>query len=175
MRCKIKFWLKINVVNPAKRKKKAIEIGIRNLVYWLPVIWKDRNNDPDYMLAILRHKMAEMKAELPVVKGLTWNISAHQNALALERVIRLADRILADKYEDHVSLGRKSTLDKLLEELPGPLTDEKLEYVFGNMSAEVEAVVDSEAREMNVKARELKHMDLVTLFDVLGAEYNNLW
>ena len=37
-----------------------IKHGIRNLIYWLPVIWKDRWWDDHYIYAILRHKLLNM-------------------------------------------------------------------------------------------------------------------
>lgn len=36
-----------------------ILVGIRNLIYWFPVIWNDRNYDNIYISKILRHKLAD--------------------------------------------------------------------------------------------------------------------
>jgi hypothetical protein len=33
--------------------------GIRNLIYWFPVIWKDRHWDHDFIMKIVHHKLAE--------------------------------------------------------------------------------------------------------------------
>jgi hypothetical protein len=33
------------------------KVGVKNLWYWLPVIWKDRNWDHRYILEILKHKL----------------------------------------------------------------------------------------------------------------------
>lgn len=32
--------------------------GIRSLIYWFPVIWRDRNWDHRFLLIVLRHKLA---------------------------------------------------------------------------------------------------------------------
>lgn len=31
--------------------------GVRNIVYWLPVIWKDRNWDQSFIYEVLKHKL----------------------------------------------------------------------------------------------------------------------
>lgn len=36
---------------------KNLKQGIKNLWYWLPVIWKDRNYDEHYIYEVLKHKL----------------------------------------------------------------------------------------------------------------------
>ena len=31
--------------------------GIKNLLYWFPIIWKDRNFDEHFIYEILKHKL----------------------------------------------------------------------------------------------------------------------
>jgi len=38
-------------------------IGIKNLIFWLPIIWKDRNWDYYYILKMLKHKLKLMDKE----------------------------------------------------------------------------------------------------------------
>ena len=37
-----------------------IEIGIHNLIYWLPVIWRDGQCDWTYLTTIMEHKFRRM-------------------------------------------------------------------------------------------------------------------
>lgn len=35
----------------------SLKIGVRNLIIWFPIIWKDRNWDHSFILIILQHKL----------------------------------------------------------------------------------------------------------------------
>lgn len=37
---------------------KHFKAGIKNIIYWFPVIWKDRNYDSHYIFEVLKHKLA---------------------------------------------------------------------------------------------------------------------
>lgn len=63
--------------------------GIKNLLYWLPVIWKDRDYDYGFLLKIMHHKMKAME------KCIGADCSLHNANLLLEDLI-------ANNYDDHV-------------------------------------------------------------------------
>jgi hypothetical protein len=70
--------------------------GIEKLVYWLPVIWRDRDWDHDWFYIVMRHKLQAMRRMLltdPYEGALH---SAERAAVA----IGLLDGLLADRYED---------------------------------------------------------------------------
>lgn len=50
---KIKLWYKFD----GQFYPQYLKQGIKNLYYWLPIIWKDRNYDHTYILKILKHKL----------------------------------------------------------------------------------------------------------------------
>jgi hypothetical protein len=37
---------------------KYIKMGVKNLIYWFPIIWKDRNWDSHYIFDIMKHKLS---------------------------------------------------------------------------------------------------------------------
>ena len=37
---------------------KYIKMGVKNLIYWFPIIWKDRNWDSHYIFEIMKHKLS---------------------------------------------------------------------------------------------------------------------
>ena len=43
--------------NEGKYYHKTFRTGVRNLVYWFPIIWKDRNWDSHYIFEIMVHKI----------------------------------------------------------------------------------------------------------------------
>jgi hypothetical protein len=36
---------------------KMFRMGVKNLIYWFPIIWKDRNWDSHYIFEIMKHKL----------------------------------------------------------------------------------------------------------------------
>ena len=36
---------------------KYVKYGVKNLIYWFPIIWKDRNWDSGYIFTIMKHKL----------------------------------------------------------------------------------------------------------------------
>jgi hypothetical protein len=50
---KISFWWKFN----GKYLLRNTKEGIKNIIYWLPIIWKDRNYDHTFIYEILKHKL----------------------------------------------------------------------------------------------------------------------
>lgn len=71
--------------------------SMRVTLSWLPIIWRDRQWDYVFLLKILRHKLLlmqrfygnERRAQLE---------NAQQNALEIQRVIEVVDRLIADEY-----------------------------------------------------------------------------
>ena len=105
---------------------REIKHGIRNLIYWLPVIWKDRWWNDYYIYAILRHKllnMAEIFEKYSVAKS---------NARKMRYAAALLKRLMDDDYLEnawpkdinsnairranrHANYMRQQDLDTLLE------------------------------------------------------------
>ena len=50
---KIKLWWRFE----GKHIPRNIKQGIKNIIYWLPIIWKDRNYDHTFIYEILKHKL----------------------------------------------------------------------------------------------------------------------
>ena len=36
---------------------KYFKTGVKNIIYWFPIIWKDRNWDSHYIFEIIKHKL----------------------------------------------------------------------------------------------------------------------
>ena len=46
--------------------------GIKNLVYWFPVVWHDRDWDYSFLLEVMRHKVAQMHRAFVWYDEHTW-------------------------------------------------------------------------------------------------------
>ena len=73
-----------------------IKIGFKNLGYWLPVIWNDRDWDYWFIYRILRHKLKSVYNEFEYGP----KIVEKQEDMALEvaHCISILDRLIDDRY-----------------------------------------------------------------------------
>jgi hypothetical protein len=70
--------------------------GIKNLIQWFPVIWKDRDWDSYYIFTILEHKLTLQ------AKGISKrdiHVNAQRDAEIMMTCVRLMDKIKDDYYE----------------------------------------------------------------------------
>lgn len=40
-----------------------VKYGIKSIVEWLPIVWKDRHWSPECLLIVMRHKLVKMKKQ----------------------------------------------------------------------------------------------------------------
>ena len=69
--------------------------GVKNIVYWLPIIWKDRNWDHRYIYTILQHKL---KAQSKYIGGRDHHVTAKRDAEIMMTCVRLIDKVGEEFY-----------------------------------------------------------------------------
>ena len=75
---------------------RSISNGIRNLVYWLPVIWRDRPWDYVYLLRIMRHKVAQMSESTK-----DWlSVDAEEIKVEMDQVVGILTDLIETTHED---------------------------------------------------------------------------
>ena len=50
-------WIPLWWKHDGRYTLKNIKTGFKNIFYWLPIIWKDRNWDSHYIFDIMMHKL----------------------------------------------------------------------------------------------------------------------
>lgn len=81
---------------------KNIKSGIKNLWYWLPVIWKDRNWDYRFIFDILKHKL-EAQADFIDKRGIhvnNWK-DARNMRICTELITRIQEGYYGSEYMDY--------------------------------------------------------------------------
>jgi phosphoribosyl-ATP pyrophosphohydrolase len=78
-----------------KYSHKYFKIGVKNLWYWFPVIWKDRSWDHSYIYKILKHKLKK-QAEFTQEKN--WHTCSQQNARRMQICVKLIQSCKDDTY-----------------------------------------------------------------------------
>ena len=88
--------------------------GIKNIVYWLPIIWKDRNWDHRYIYTILQHKL---KAQSKYIGDRDHHVTAKRDAEIMMTCVRLIDKVGEEFYSSEYSDYHKSK--HWFEDVPG--------------------------------------------------------
>jgi hypothetical protein len=74
--------------------------GIKNIWYWLPIIWKDRNWDSNYIFEIMMHKL---KAQSKYIGSRGIHLSAERDAEIMMTCVRLMKLVQEDTYSSEYS------------------------------------------------------------------------
>ena len=74
---------------------KYFKQGIKNLIYWFPVIWKDRNWDDHYIFDILKHKL---KAQANYIGRRDFHTRAQLDAKRMRLCVKLIQLIQDEPY-----------------------------------------------------------------------------
>ena len=74
---------------------REIKTGIKSILYWLPIIWKDRNWDHRYIFQILEHKL---KAQSKYIGSRDIHTRAKRDAEVMMTCVRLLERVGEEYY-----------------------------------------------------------------------------
>jgi hypothetical protein len=91
----IKYWFRYD----AKYLHKEIYQGIRNLIYWFPIIWRDRDWDYRYIYDVLGAKI-EKQAKYTAKYGN--HLSAKRDAEVMMTCTRLMKKVVQEYYSSEV-------------------------------------------------------------------------
>jgi hypothetical protein len=72
-----------------------IRLGLRNLILWLPIIWKDRDWDHYFLFKIIRRKLELMEK---FFREYALHIGAEKDAEDMKVCVLLLDRIIEGNY-----------------------------------------------------------------------------
>jgi len=81
--------------NEAQFYPKHFKQGIKNLWYWFPIIWKDRNWDSSFIFTILSHKL---KAQSAYIGDRGIHVSAERDAEIMMTCVRLIEKVDDEYY-----------------------------------------------------------------------------
>jgi hypothetical protein len=70
--------------------------GVKNLYYWFPIIWKDRNWDDHYIFEVLKHKL---KAQAKYIGDRDFHIRAQLDAKRMRLCVKLIEKVQDESYE----------------------------------------------------------------------------
>lgn len=74
---------------------KYFKQGVKNIIYWFPIIWKDRNWDSHYIFNILKHKL---KAQADYIGRRDFHTRAQQDARRMRICVKLIEKVQEEDY-----------------------------------------------------------------------------
>jgi hypothetical protein len=93
---------------------KMFKTGVKNIIYWFPIIWKDRNWDSHYIFEIMMHKL---KAQSKYIGARDIHTRAQRDAEIMMTCVRLMKQIDNDFYSSEYSDYHKTK--HWFEDVPG--------------------------------------------------------
>lgn len=81
--------------NEGRYYHKMFRTGVQNLIYWFPIIWKDRNWDSHYIFEIMMHKI---KAQSEYIGSRDIHTRAKRDAEIMMTCVRLMKKVQDDFY-----------------------------------------------------------------------------
>ncbi len=153
-----------------------IKYGIKNLIQWFPVIWKDRQWDNFFIYIILRRK-------LHLTEQLTRKYGHHtkhiQDADKIKKCVIILDRLIEDDYNENVYRNH----DKKWGDGKMIFTDSteypqcsKLDIKYENVKTkEDEKLQTKEYRILMNKPQDLINQDLDMLFKLMRKNIQTWW
>ena len=82
-------------VHDGKYYHKYFKQGVKNLIYWFPIIWKDRNWDDHYIFEILQHKL---KAQAKYIGDRDFHTRAQLDAKRMRLCVKLINKVQEEYY-----------------------------------------------------------------------------
>ena len=74
---------------------KYFKQGVKNIIYWFPIIWKDRNWDSHYIFEILQHKL---KAQAKYIGDRDFHTRAQLDARRMRLCVKLIKKVQDEDY-----------------------------------------------------------------------------
>ena len=79
---------------------KYVKYGVKNLIYWFPIIWKDRSWDSSYIFDIMKHKLTS-QADYIGRRG--YHTRAQQDAKRMRLCVKLMGLVQEEFYSSEYS------------------------------------------------------------------------
>jgi len=159
-----------------KEWPRQIRQGVRSLIQWFPIIWKDRQWDHFYIYVVLRHKL-HLTEQL--IRHHGHHVKHIEDADKIKKCVLILDRLIEDDYHENVyrNHDKKWGDGKMIftdsTEHPGySIMDIKYPNV---KTKEDDKLQDKEYRRLMMKPEELRKQDIEMLFKLMTKHIQTWW
>lgn len=156
--------------------KYDIPYGIKNLIKWFPVVWKDRDWDHYFIYVTLRQKLHFTEQH---IRNHDFHTRAKQDADNIKTCVLLLDRLIADKYYD---MAYKKIEEKWgdLEMSTSPYKDDPALYEVNITRPGIKTEEDEKQEKKEFKnayehEQYLRSQDKELLFKLINKHIEGWW
>lgn len=142
--------------------------GIRNVKKWLPIIWKDRDWDYTYLMAMMDKKLKNM-GELHENYG--YGERSGEYAKDLKEASKLAKRLSEEDYEAEANKGKEYLYSGFKTKIVSTKEGYRYEIEFPKLTEEDR----EELKKAMDKENKLMENDKKRLFEIMDKELFNWW
>jgi len=149
--------------------------SIKNLIYWFPVIWSDRQWDFVYFLEIIKFKLKQM---VKFYETEAHQIKAEKHVDKMNLCINIIDRIIKDDYHEIVfkNYYEKWGQPEIKFIKDGDAGRNKVEITHSKVITEQDRIRSlGEYRLLLDKEEYMVKQDIELLFDILTKHLRSWW
>jgi len=159
-----------------KQWPRQIRYGIKNLIVWFPVIWKDRNWDHWFIYKILRTKL-HLTEQL--IRNYGHHVKHIEDADKIKKCVILLDRLIEDDYHENVykdhykKWGESEMVFTDVEDHPDY---SEMNIKYPNVKTEEDEKLERKQFKLIMnKPQEMKDQDLDLLFKIMRKHIQSWW
>jgi hypothetical protein len=145
---------------------------IKNVIYWLPVIWNDQDWGHNFFMIILHHKLVSMRKFFAT--GNTQTETAPDKAVIIDEIIELIEKIQNHNYHNHDLFKERfpDYVERPLSECFVPCVDHPgfMEYKSGLTEEQSDFFVEC-SQEDYLEEQD----DYAKIFDMLKDNIQSFW
>ena len=159
-----------------------IRVGIRNLIRYFKIVWKDRDWDQYFIFKLLHFKLKSMEK---AHRNYGYDVRSNEKADEMKLCVLLLDRLIKDEYLENVFLNHDKKWGDLeidLEETDEYFRDEDKEQLSECIitrpnikTKEDEKQERKEYRILSKKVDEQQKQDINMLFEKMKKQILDWW
>jgi hypothetical protein len=141
-----------------------LKYGIKNLIRWFPIIWKDRNWDFYYIYLILRHKLHLTEQH---IRRHSFHTRAEKDADQIKKCVLILDRIIKDDYFEMAMRAKGK--------LKFEINDGRLETIAENVDPNDKKQTEEVFKRVVNHETYLEQQDKKMLFKLIERNIDGWW
>jgi hypothetical protein len=151
-------------------------IGIKNLIRWFPIVWKDRQWDYQFIYSVLRHKL-HLTEQFIRYNGV--HVKNIQDADKIKKCVLLLDRLIKDKYHENIfdyHYKKWGSPEMIFSDVEDLSDYKSLNIEYPNVKTEKDR--ENQRKEFNLKIKseeQMKDQDLDMLFKTMRKYIQTWW
>ena len=142
-----------------------IKYGTRNIVKWVPLIYKDRDWDHTFLMKVIKFKLMNMEK---LFREYGHGVNSEHDAMEMRKCVLLLDRLIKDNY-------LKKEWDKL-DKKWGKLEFTSHSLIRSKVITEKDnKEVRKDSNRLYEKEESLKNQDMDLLFKIMRTKILGWW